>query len=314
MIMPISTPRKNYQLKWETRSSIRSRPRKLINFNKPGYFFPENKQPLLLNKELSQLLKDKKEEILLQTFKKYLYDIINLEIKLISSACNSILYTDLVIPFKNITKLHVYTVLIDEYYHVYVAQDMLLQIDDQFPHLSSMDYPESDAQTAVKKIKQSLPTQYHKIFEILAVCIFETTLVRELVEFFDNEDLNPSIKSYVNDHMNDESRHFGFFFDLMCDIWQRLPDDHRISIGNQLANFIHLYLNIQSDKKFYHELLYQLTNDKVYSHEMIEEIYVGFEITPDIPIVKNVLSVLTKSGLLDCKAVQDGFKNFGWVL
>ena len=313
MLMTSETQRQNYQIMWEGRSSIRSRPRKIIDFNKLGYFFPENKQPLLLNQELNQLLQDKKEEILLQTFKKYLNDIINLEIKLISSACHSILYTDLIIPFKNSTKLHIHTILIDEYYHVYVAQDMLLQINKQFPHLGSLDYPESDAQNAVKKIKQSLLPQYRKMFEILAVCIFETTLIKELVEFFDSEDLNPSIKCYVNDHMNDESRHFGFFFDLMCDIWKRLPDDYRMSIGNQLANFIHLYLNIQSDKGFYFELLYQSTKDKAYSRKMIEELYVGFEITPDIPIVKNVFNVLTKSGLLDHSAVQNGFKAFGWV-
>jgi hypothetical protein len=311
--MTSETQRKNYQIMWECRSSIRSRPRKIIDFNKLGYFFPENKQPLLLNQELNQLLQDKKEEILLQTFKKYLNDIINLEIKLISSACHSILYTDLIIPFKNSTKLHIHTILIDEYYHVYVAQDMLLQINKQFPHLVSLDYPESDAQNAVKKIKQSLLPQYRKMFEILAVCIFETTLIKELVEFFDSEDLNPSIQCYVNDHMNDESRHFGFFFDLMCDIWKRLPDDYRMSIGNQMANFIHLYLNIQSDKRFYFELLYQSTKDKAYSRKMIEELYVGFEITPDIPIVKNVFNVLTKSGLLDHSAVQNGFKDFGWV-
>jgi hypothetical protein len=311
--MPIQPQRKNYQFIWETRSSIRSRPRKIIDFNKPGYFFSENKQPLLLNEELKRLLHNKKEEVLLQTFKKYLYDIINLEIKLISSVCHSILYTNLIIPFNDITKLHVHTILIDEYYHVYVAQDMLLQINNQFPYLASLHYPESDAQIAVKKIKKSLTPKYRKIFEILAVCIFETTLVRELVEFFNNEDLNPSIRCYVNDHMNDESRHFSFFFDLMCDIWQRLPDDYQMSIGNQLANFIHFYLNIQSDKQFYSELLYQSTKDKAYSHKMVEELYVGFEITPNIPIVKNVLNVLTKSGLLSHRAVQSGFKNFGWV-
>jgi rubrerythrin len=298
----------------ERRSSIRSRPRKIIDFDKTGYFFPESKQPLLLNKEIKQLLLNKKEEILLQTFKKYLHDIINLEIKLISSACHSMLYKNLVIPFNDKTKLSIQTILIDEYYHVYVAQDMLLQINEHFSHLNPIDYPESDAQTAIKKIKQSLPKKYHDIFEILAVCIFETTLVKELVEFFNSEDLNPSIKHYVNDHMNDESRHFGFFFDLMCDIWNRVPNDYRDSIGSKLASFIHLYLNIESDKEFYTSLLHQSTKDKEYSKKMTNEIYKGFEINPDIPIVKNVINVLKRSGLLDCDASRNGFNNFGWKI
>ena len=84
-----------YREKWESRSSIRTRPRKCIDFNQDGYFFPEDKQPLLLNQEVINLGEKAKEEILLQSFFKYLSDIINLEVKLISSVCGKILYSSL---------------------------------------------------------------------------------------------------------------------------------------------------------------------------------------------------------------------------
>ena len=166
---------------------------------------------------------------MLQSFLKYLNDIVNLEIKLINSVCNIILYHELPVSYSKEIKLNTYTVIIDEYYHVYMATDMMFQINQHFLKLKKFTYPVSDAYNAVASIKSLLDQKYHDVFEILSVCIFETTLVRELVEFFNSENVHPSIKYYVNDHMNDESRHYGFFYDLLCyirmlleNIWQAL--------------------------------------------------------------------------------------------
>jgi NADH-quinone oxidoreductase subunit L len=59
---------KRYLEKWESRSSIRSRPKKYIDFNQEGYFFPEDKQPLLLNQDIINMGQKIKEEILLAAF------------------------------------------------------------------------------------------------------------------------------------------------------------------------------------------------------------------------------------------------------
>ncbi|GGZ24838.1 hypothetical protein GCM10010300_80410 [Streptomyces olivaceoviridis] len=75
-------------------------------------------------------------------------------------------------------------VMIDEYYHVYIAQDMILQLRQHYPHLSDIDYALPDSRRAVSEIRAKLAPRYHDVFEILANCCFETTLVRELVEFF----------------------------------------------------------------------------------------------------------------------------------
>ncbi|AIK95623.1 hypothetical protein ID47_00935 [Candidatus Paracaedibacter acanthamoebae] len=303
-----------YQETWETRSSIRTRPRKYIDFKENGYFFPEKKQPLLLNQEIVNLGEKIKEEILLQTFYKYLNDIINLEIKLINSACTRVIYSDLVVKYPEAIKLNACTIIIDEYYHVYVAKDMLLQLDQHYPDLKKVDYPVSDAYHAVTLIKGQLDKKYHEIFEIIAVCIFETTLVRELVEFFNSDDIHPSIRYYINDHMNDESKHYGFFFDLLSYTWQKMPDDYKKSIGEHFSDFIKLYLNINSEKKFNKDLLNDILKDEKKSISIVEDIYKGFDITPDIPIVKNVFNVLKKSSLDKDKYIKESFKKIEWNL
>lgn len=296
-----------YQDKWESRSSIRTRPRKFIDFTQEGNFFPHDKQVLLLFPEIKSLGIDVTKEILIQLFRKYLNDIINLEIKLIYTACNKIIYDKLIIDYSKTDKLNAHTIIIDEYYHVYVAQDMLQQLDDHFTGLSQFDYPVSDSYNSVMIIKERLDRKYQDMFEILAVCIFETTLVKELVEFFDSKDVHPSIKYYVNDHMNDEAKHYGFFYDLLCYTWNNLPDDYKQNIGKELADFVKLYLNIDSEKEFNRQLLNYYLKDKILTNQLIDKAYHGFDITPEIPIVKNVLKVLKQSGILDSIYVRDEF-------
>lgn len=304
----------NYQEKWESRSSIRTRPRKIIDFNTTGNFFPQDKQVLLVLPEVQALGEQIKSEILLQSFYKYLNDIINLEIKLISSACNKIIYDDLVVKYSDVDKLNTHTIIIDEYYHVYVAQDMLLQLNQHFNLLKEFNYPISDSYKAVMQINQRLDVKYQPMFEIIAVCIFETTLVRELVEFFDSRDVHPSIKYYVNDHMNDEAKHYGFFYNLLCHSWNSLPDDYQQHIGQHLADFVKLYLNISSEREFNLQLLEYYLQDKSVASSLIDQAYHGFDITIEIPIVKNVLNVLKNSGIIDSIYVKDHFIQNGLYL
>lgn len=304
----------SYQDKWERRSSIRTRPRKEIDFSLEGYFYPIEKQPLFLHSKISSLTKERQHEVLVQSFYKYLNDIIKLELHQINSACHKIIYSNLPITYHNQTKIEAFTIIIDEYYHVYVAMDMIRQLNNRYSHLrlEEKNYPVSESNYSVAEIKKTLDKKYHDIFEIIAVCIFETTLVRELVSFFNSEKVHPSVKYYVNDHMNDEARHFKFFFDILAFTWQEIPIDYRQNIGQQIADFIKLYLNVGSEIVFNQGLLREILGDELESKKIIDEMYKGFEISPEIPIVKNVLKVLNDTKILEDNSVKKGFEQIGW--
>ena len=70
----------------------------------------------------------------------------------------------------------------------------------------------------------------------------KTTLIKELAEFFDSKDVHPSIKYYVNDHMNDEARHYGYFYDILCYTWDNLSEDYQQAIGKHLGEFVKLFI------------------------------------------------------------------------
>lgn len=303
-----------YQNKWESRSSIRTRPKKIIDFQLKGDFFPADKQFLLLLPEVIALGESARKEILVQSFYKYLNDIIHLEIKWIYTACNNIIHKNMPVSYSDSVKLNAYTIIIDEYYHVYIAQDMIIQLHHAFPDLPKLDYSLSDSYNAVVTIKNRLDVKYHDLFEIIAVCIFETTLVRELVEYFDSKDIHPSIKYYINDHMNDEARHYSFFYELLCHTWKNSPEEYQENIGIHLADFVKLYLNVDSEKAYNLLLLILLWKDEKKAKTMIDNIYKGFIISPEIPIVKNVLNVLKKSEILDCEPVKQAFQRNNFLV
>jgi len=304
----------SYERKWDARSSIRTRPLKLIDFSIEGDFFPADKQPLFLNDYVKSLGEETKKKILTYSLFKYLNDITTLEIELINKACSLVLYSDLNVKFRPEHKTSAYTILIDEYYHVYLAQLMKEQLAARDHTLNQLTFPVSDSYHAVKTVSNELNDPYRNIFEVLAVCIFETTLVRELVEFFNSKDVHPSIKYYVNDHMNDESRHYGYFYELLEYTWNALSEDYKTTIGFKLARFVELYLNIESDKAFNLSVIQSLLSDENNAQLIINEIYKDFAVTPEIPIVKNVINVLKKTGIMSNLAVQSGFKSIGWQI
>jgi hypothetical protein len=301
-----------YQVRWESRSSVRTRPRKPIDFSLPGDFFPTDRQALFLLPEVSKAV-ETRQNILLLSFYKYLNDIIQLETHFIHKACHSIMHKDLPVEYADVVKRNASTVIIDEYYHVYIAYDLLSQLKEKYPHLPHIDSCFSDATHAIDTIKETLLKKYHDIFEILAVCIFETTLIRELVTHFDSESIHPSIKYYINDHMNDEARHFRFFHELLSYTWVNIPEDYRQSIGSKLGEFVTLYLNVKADIEYNTSVLSWVLDDSKKAKVLVEKLYHGFEVSPDLPIVKNVLKVLTQSDVLSHKAVQLSFVNYGLI-
>lgn len=304
----------SYQKLWEARSSVRTRPRKPINLDDTRSFFPEEKQPILCA-DLSLKINQKvKEEILLLSLFRYLHDIIHIEIHSVAEACYHLMYDDqLAVNFSEEIKLNACTILIDEYYHIYIARDIIHQLDTKFLNLrKSISYSNPDAYNAITKIKEKLDSKYHAIFVIIAVSIFETTLIRELVEFFSAVNINPSIKYYVNDHMNDEARHYNFFYDLLCFTFANMPEDYKENIGSIIGDFIFLYLSMDSEKAFSLQILQKYFTEQCNPSEIVTKLYQGFEITQDIPIVKNVMKVLKSSKILDSRYVKDSFKKKGW--
>lgn len=290
-----------YQKNWEQRCLIKNGSRLIIDFTDSDNFFPLMKQPYLEDFRINFLSKAEVDDILLLSFFKHLLDITGLEINLINKACNSIIFDTLPIKFPEKTKLNTYTIIIDEYYHAYQAQDIILQIKEQFPVVNTFKFGESDASKAFNDVINELPNDYHEIFLLICVCVFETTLVGELTELFNKPNVKNDVKRYIRGHISDEARHFKFFRDLLEYTWQNLSPKQKSTILPKLNLFLKKYFSINSWRDFNLHCLSLYTDDLKICEDVISDYYDNFTVTEEIPVVKKLLNNLRSIGLVDVK-------------
>lgn len=245
------------------------------------------------------------QELSTSLFYKYLNDVIYLEMKMVNSACNKLIYDDLVVKYPESTKVSMSKILVDEYCHINIARQM--KLDEHLPDFEELSHPVSDLYDAVMVIKSRLEPKYQDVFELLAVSIFETTLVSELMEFSESEHVNSAIKHYVKEHMHNKVESHGFYYDLLCYTWNNLPEDYQANIGSHLADFIKMYLRVYLEKSFYLQILTQVLHDEVKARQVIENVFKEFDEAPDKTILRNVMTILKESGIMDSNYVKNGF-------
>ena len=105
-----------------------------------------------------------------------------------------------------------------------------------------------------------------------------------------------------------------YVYNLLNYTWNKLPEEMKQTIGQHLAEFVTLYLNVESDKKFYIQLANNFLNNIDEATTIVENLYKGFAITPEIPIVKNVMRVLRNTNILAHPSVIQSFEQINWKI
>ena len=298
---------------WNAKSSIRSRPKKDFDRSISGVLFPKEKQILFKFREIECLDESIHEEILILSLKKYLNDIVNIEKYWITKTCEIIYNEEVGIEFSDICKSTAYKIHIDELYHINLSHELIHEVNmiSQCKLTNKMT-SYNDACHALEASLGVLPQDLHNVFILIAVSIFETTLVKELVGYFDSDSLHNSVKYYMNDHLSDEARHYSFFIRLLEYVWIYISEEMRDVIAPVIADFVVMYLGIRGELEFNKIICSQVLEPPM--SELLtcklDEIYTNFKITSDLPIVNNVLTVLEKTGVSSHWKVKDSLRNY----
>ncbi len=300
------------QEQWERRSTVRSKPRIILNTNEQGVFFPKSHQPLVNHPKIKEQTEQALNYLLVQSFYKYTNDIATIETRVVNNAILSVVTNQLPIGFTREQKINLYTVMVDESYHAYVAYDAMAQVED-YTSIQPLALPETiEIERAIEAVKKLFPVKYHSIFNLIAVCIAENTLTKEILSMIDQKETHPFYQKQLTDHLSDESRHSGIFFHLLIHIWENIANDYKENIAVILPTFIELYLGVQVDKEFYKIILTELTLSETEADIILEETYEEFKLTKDNPKIKNIVYQLEKAGLID-SYIAPGLKQKNWI-
>ncbi len=302
----------NIQNRWEKRATVRSRPRITFDNKINGHFFPLSHQPLSIHPKVVELGKDALNYLLIQSLYKYSHDIVMIETKMVNQAILTVIADTLPISFDSETKLALYTVMIDEAYHAYVAFDAMLQIQE-YTKIQPLAFPRMiEIECAIKWVHEKLPIRYHDIFNLIAICLAENTLTKDIISMVDKEDTHPFFQKMIKDHLSDESRHSGIFSKLLAYIWQILDLEYKQAIAKILPNFLERYLRLGVRMEFDLKILIAIGLSANTAKEVLDDTYKNFKPSKQHPMLKQILFLLESSGMVD-SIVSPYLKEKNWI-
>lgn len=289
--------RNEQQAAWEKRATVRTKPRLIYDLTQRGYFFPRSHQPLSVHPFVEELGNEAVDYLLLQSFYKYVNDIAIIETRVVNQTILNVIHNSLAIDFSYTQKINLHTVMIDEAYHAYVVYDAMQQIQ-QHTGIPALALPLSiEIEYALTGIKQKLAPAYHSLFELIAVCLAENTLTKEIITMVDAEETHPFFQQLICDHLADESRHAGLFFQVLQFAWSTMSGEQRQEIGRVLPEFLNLYLSNKVQMDFDRAVLSHLGLSTAAVNEALDDVYGDFQLTRHHPKLKNILTIMQKAGV-----------------
>ena len=228
---------------WEKNSTVRNRPRRILMNDGSKYFFPITEQPLCLHPIIIALGEEITHSILVQSAYIFMQNILINETEVVCKIVQKIIQKKTFISLPEEMYQNLLTVIIDESYHAHVAHDFIQQVAN-FTKIKPIAFSaESSLTRSIQLTLATLPEHCRFYFEIIAVCIAENSITKELVSTIKDSDVNIFFNEVNSDHLADEGRHCGIFLELLTRLWQEMPDDTKKSIGPCLPNFICEYFS-----------------------------------------------------------------------
>lgn len=291
----------DYLSKWDRYASVRSHPRKKFTLegdNATRYFYPPNKQLILLHPLVDALGEEAKQFILIQSLYKYSNDIEMTETEVVNPMASLIANDRLPLTFDVQLQQIATSILTDESYHALVASDSISQVEELTKVAPISLIMETELSRAIKQIKKQLPSTYHLIFELIAVCVAENTLTKELVYMQDDKDVNTVFQHIVKEHLVDEARHSAYFQYILQETWRMIDEDSKQAMIEIIPPFLSLYLGNNLQKEFDKNILVSLHFTAAQIEQIINDTHQGFKVTKDHPMIKNILIHFDRAGLL----------------
>lgn len=298
--------------KWDKVASVRSRPRRFIEDNNiEGYYYPIERQPLCIHPLVQARGEEVVKYILIQTAYKFMKDIAFVETEVINNTAQKIYSNRFSFRFPIELRMDILSVIVDEAYHAYVALDFMRQLEDKTGIKPLEKRNVTELSIAIEKFLPSLPADLHEIFELIAICIGENTLTKELFSMAAEPSINKIFHQVMADHMVDEGRHSSIFSLILKELWSTVDERTKNLIGEILPDFLVEYLKsdltIAYNKKILESLEFSVADIEV----ILSETHIDTPIKnlrSVNPVMKNIIFIIERSGILDHEQTRNYFK------
>lgn len=295
---------------WESRATIRSRPRRLLEDDQ-RLIYPLSRQPLVLSETFLRECPQQRDFALVQTLYKFINDVVIFETEIVDKTARSIAKNRFAVAFPFACRYDAMTVVVDEDYHALVAMDFMQQTV-ALTGIEPIQLPdEIELSRAIPAAVALAPEYLRSAVELICVAIAENTVTGDVAAFARDDSVKPSIKGLMADHLLDEGRHSSFWARMVRIYWHTASDADRETIAQILPVFIGHYLTNDIQKSFDLRLIGALPVSETTRHSLREEIAgLAFPINRHHPLVGNIVRFFHNSSLLDTPCVQHALRDY----
>lgn len=296
---------------WDRKASIRSRPRRILEEkDKSQSFFPIIRQPIAVHPLIQVMGQETVSYILTQAVYKFMYEIAILETEMVNKGALMVANDHINVGFPPELRHDALSIIIDEAYHAYVAVDYINQVAE-ITGISPIEIPKKTAVVnAVNSVKSRLEKNLHNKFELIAVCIGEHVLTKDLISIGKEQEVGMFFRNIMADHIIDESRHANIFSYILESLWHWLPHGEKNILGPILPEFMREYLNPDIQKQHDEKVLTSLKINSTTIKQVIDDTYCNTCLSGlnSNPVIINLITLLQRTHVLDHTETKEAFK------
>lgn len=308
---------KSKELVWDKLAATRSKPRRVLPEGEVvGHLYPPAKAALLTHPLMKDLPPEKLRLFFIQSAYKFMGDIAFVETESVNDVALKIANGHTPIAFPEDIRYDALTVIVDEAYHAYVARDFMRQIEQRTGVKPLPKPTETDLSRSMAFGKRRLPEALHGLWELVAVCIGENTLTKELLNLTGERSVNEVLHQVMEDHVRDEGRHAVLFMNILKLVWNEMEESARLAIGQFLPEFIREYLDPRMQAEYERGVLEWLGLPAEHIEKLISETYAEpplEEFRTRNPLSGYVVHVLKQCDVLSHEPTLEAFRRFKLV-
>ncbi len=269
------------------------------------------RQPLATHPDIADLGEAARSFALVQSAYKYMNDVALTETEVINRTAIRIANGRVASALPAEVRQIALTVVVDEAYHALVARDFIAAVH-RSTGIEPLPLPsETELSLAIEQVHGELDPALHDDFDVVAICIAENTLTKEIVELSRDSELATPFLEALQDHLADEAMHAAFFQRVLATHWQALTDERRAALAAVLPSFVTHYLNVEIQRGFDASILRALGLDETKVQSVVDDLHGGFRLTPRHPMLASILAMFERVGVFALGPARDAFRASG---
>lgn len=307
------TEYKSVMNKWDSKSAVRSKPRRILADEDQDRLFFSSK--LIPSSTHSLILKqgdDQVKEFLTRHLYSYLDFTTILEQEIVNPVVLRLSRDAFGLEIPDDMKFDGYRIYCDEAYHALFSADTKRQVEG-YTGLIPSPMVEPTFSRTLREAKESLPNDLGGLVDLCASIVSETLISGSLTTIPTDKNVVSFVRDMIADHAADERTHHAYFTKIFEMAWPQIDRKTQQFLSPYFADFIVAFLT--PDIRSQLNSLNQIGFNREEAEQILCESYPDEKLISDTRYsARNTIRLLERAGILTENKVRDRFNQLGLIV